>query len=132
MFFKALVVAMALFFIATGAFAQFAGPGITGGGNTTVKQILDRPMDNMWVVLRGHILNKVGHERYMFNDGTGQVLLEIDDEYFPYNRPITPQTTVEISGEVDAEFMGLKVDVKQITIISDTGTAPQQGGFKAN
>ncbi|MDD2688943.1 MAG: NirD/YgiW/YdeI family stress tolerance protein [Candidatus Omnitrophica bacterium] len=131
MFFKTLVAVMVLFFIATGAFAQFAGPGMTGGGNTTVKQILDRPVDDVRVILRGSILSKIAHEKYMFSDGTGQIIVDIDDEYFPYNRPITPQTTVEIAGEVDTEFMGTKVDVKQITIISDTGTATQQqGGFR--
>ncbi|MBI4706821.1 MAG: NirD/YgiW/YdeI family stress tolerance protein [Candidatus Omnitrophica bacterium] len=132
MFFKTVVVAIALFFAATGAFAQFAGPGATDSGNKTVKQILERPMDDMWVSLKGNILNKVAHEKYMFSDGTGQIVVEIDDEYFPYNRPITPQTTVEISGEVDHEFTRLEIDVKQVTIISDTSTAPQQGGFKSN
>jgi len=130
MFFRILVAVMALFFAATGAFAQFAGPGATGGGNTTVKQVVDRPVDHMWVTLRGHILNKVAHERYLFSDGTGQITVEIDDEYFPYNRPITPENTVEISGEVDSEFMRLDIEVKQVAIISDTSISSQQGGFR--
>jgi uncharacterized protein (TIGR00156 family) len=133
MFFKTLAVAMTLFFVATGAFAQFAGPGTTGGGATTVKQVLERPIEDMWVVLNGNILNQIGHELYMFSDGTGQIAVDIDYEYFPYNRTITPQTTVQIAGEVDVEYRGVKIDVKQIMIISDAGPAPQQqGGFKGN
>ena len=136
MFYKVLAVMTVLFFVTTGAFAQFAGPGTTGGGVTTVKQILERPIDDMWVVLKGNILNQIGHELYMFSDGTGQIAVDIDYKYLPYNRTITPQTIVQIAGEVDAEYMGVKIDVKQVTIISDTGTtgtAPQQqGGFKDN
>ncbi len=133
MFSKALVVVMVLFFAATGVFAQFTGPGMVGGGVTTVKQLLERPIDDMWVVLKGNILSQIGHELYIFSDGTGQIAVDIDYKYLPYNRTITPQTVVQIAGEVDAEYMGIKIDVKQVMIISDAGTAsttPQQGGFK--
>ena len=133
MFYKILAVMTVLLFVTTGAFAQFAGPGTTGGGMTTVKQILERPIDDMWVVLKGNILNQIGHELYMFKDDTGQIAVDIDYKYFPYNRTITPQTIVQIAGEIDAEYMGVKVDVKQIVIISDAGAAnatAQQGRFQ--
>lgn len=132
MFFKLFVVGITLFFVMTGAFAQFTGPGTTGEGKVTVKEILDRPVDDMWVILKGKILRKVGDEKYLFTDGTGQITVEIDDEYFPYDKPITPETTVEISGEVDCGFIqSIEIDVKQI-IISDASTTPPKGGFKSN
>jgi len=116
-FFKTVVAAMALFLVATGAFAQFEGPGTTVTRNVTVKQILDNPMDDMLVVLRGRIVSKIAHEKYMFTDDTGQIVVDIDDEYLPYNRSITPKTTIEIAGDVDIDFMELEIDVKQVTII---------------
>lgn len=98
----------------------------------SVSLILAQRGDDAWVALRGQIVQKVGHEKYLFTDGTGQVTLDIDDKYFPYDKPITPQTTIEIKGEVDREFVGrLEIDVKQITIVGEGAAQKPQGGFQS-
>jgi len=131
MFLKALVVIMALFFTTTGAFAEFTGPGAASGGNIMIKEILAKPVNNMWVTVKGKILRKVAPEKYIFSDGTGEIKVDIDDGYFPFNRPVTPQTIIEISGELNSDFTRLEIDVRQVIIIGDTNTAPQQGGLKS-
>lgn len=126
MFLKILVGVMVLFFVTTGAFAEFTGPGAASGGNILIKEILTKPVNNMWVTIKGKILRKVAPEKYIFSDGTGEITVDIDDGYFPFNRPVTPQTIIEISGEVNSDFTRLEIDVRQIIIIGDVNTAPKQ------
>ena len=66
----------------------------------TVAAILDNPTDEMTVTLQGKILRLGNDEReYIFTDGTGEIVIESQDENlsFPLN------TLVEISGEVNLE-----------------------------
>jgi len=84
----------------------------------------------MWVTLRGHILKKISHDKYIFADSTGQIRIDIDDKYFPYGTPISPTTLVEITGEIDKEFMSSpEVDVKKIIVVSpaEKDTPPPSG-----
>ena len=36
--------------------------------------------DDTHAVLRGNIVKQVGHEKYLFKDATGEIVVEIDDE----------------------------------------------------
>ena len=54
--------------------------------------------------LRGKLLRQVGYEKYLFSDGTGEVLVEIDDELF-LGRTVGEARPVELRGEVDSDFM---------------------------
>ena len=85
------------------ATAQFVGPGTSD--MVTVKSILDRPVDDMFVALKGYIVRKISHDKYIFKDHTGEIRVDIDEKYFPYGTPVTTQTLVLIKGEVDKEFM---------------------------
>jgi uncharacterized protein (TIGR00156 family) len=108
--------------------AQFTGPGTAAP--ITVKGVLDRPVDDQWVTLKGRITKHLGSDKYIFTDGTGRIQLDIDDKYFPSEAPITPETVVQISGEVDAEFLrSPEIDVKQIIILhaSDKAGMPKPG-----
>ena len=126
-----LTIAAILVFAST-AFAQFSGPGAGGSGGTSVNEVLKSARDDAWVTLRGQILKKVGHEKYLFADSTGQIVVDIDDKYFPYDRPVTPQTTIEITGEVDREFVGrTEIDVKQLTILGEGAAQKPKGGFQS-
>ena len=59
----------------------------------------------------------------MFSDGSGQIRVEIDDEVFPRHR-IGPQTTVELHGEVEKDFMQrVEIDVERLLIV-DGQAAP--------
>lgn len=103
--------------LATPAAAQFAGPGAPDAP-TTVQAILDSPDDDQTVMLQGVLLEKVGHEKYAFSDETGQIRVEIDDDVFPPRR-ITPDSTVDIYGEVEKDFLrSPEVDVERMTIVA--------------
>ena len=78
-----LLVTMAMLVSVMPLYGQFAGPGSSVPVNVDVKSILANPVDDTWVTLKGHILEKVGRKYYMFSDGTGQIRLDIDNKYFP-------------------------------------------------
>ncbi|MBO9497014.1 NirD/YgiW/YdeI family stress tolerance protein [Thalassotalea sp. G20_0] len=109
-------------FVAEGA---YIGPGSgvstvpdSGDGTTTVAAILKNPQDDRRVVLRGNLVRKIKHETYLFNDGTGEIIVDIDDNDFP-PQPITATTKVEIIGEVDVDRVSVvEIDVKSLRIIS--------------
>ena len=82
MFFRYLMVIVVSVIFSAPVSAQFTGPGTGGGGGTTVKEVLGRAPDDAWVTLRGRITQKVGHEKYLFTDGTDQITVDIDDKYF--------------------------------------------------
>ena len=39
-----------------------------------------KDIDDKWVVLIGKITQKVDHDTYMLDDGTGTILLDVDDD----------------------------------------------------
>ena len=69
--------------------------------------------DETFVVLRGKIKQMVGKEKYLFEDQSGSIVVEIDDEDWN-GVTVGPEDTVEIRGEVDKEFMNVEIDVDQI------------------
>jgi uncharacterized protein (TIGR00156 family) len=81
------------------ASAQYVGPSENTVAQN-VKGILDKPEDDQMVTLQGHLLRKTGNEKYIFSDGTGEIVAEIDDDEFPAER-VDDKTRVEIYGEVD-------------------------------
>jgi len=81
------------------ASAQYVGPSENTVAQN-VKSILDKPQDDQMVTLQGHLLRKTGNEKYIFSDGTGEIVAEIDDKDFPAER-VDDKTKVEIYGEVD-------------------------------
>lgn len=112
----ALLVALTLTNISYAQMGGFQGPS---GANTTpitVKQALSL-RDDTKVVLRGHIVNTLGHEKYTFSDGTAEVIIDIDDEDWA-GRTVTPEMTIEIFGEVDKEmFRPTEIDVDSFNIL---------------
>lgn len=112
---KTLIALFATCIFANTSYAQFQGPSAADKPAITVKQALDM-RDDSKVVLKGHILNSLGDEKYTFSDGTTEVIIEIDDEDWA-GRKITPENTVEIFGEVDKEgFKPTKIDVDSFNI----------------
>lgn len=81
------------------AHAQYVGPS-EAAGTPTVAAILEKPVDDQNVRLTGHLLRKIGDEKYIFSDGTGEIVVEIDDDDFP-PQAIDAKTKVELLGEVD-------------------------------
>ena len=90
--------------------AQFKGPYVVDREPMRVKDVLNLKDDSK-VILKGHILNSLGDEKYTFSDGTAEVIVEIDNEDWA-GREITPDSVVEIFGEVDKDFSKpTKIDV---------------------
>ena len=101
---------------ATAVHAQYVGPSTTANYKN-VAEILKNPVDDTVVVLSGHLLRKVGKEKYIFSDGTGEIRVEVDAKYFPAT-PISEKTKVQINGEVEKEFMSSpEIDVKALVVL---------------
>lgn len=98
--------------------AQYVGPGATPV-HQTVAAVLESGRDDQDVVLRGILLKKVGSDKYLFADQTGQIRVEIDHKDFP-SQPISDTTRVEVRGEVEADFLqSPEIDVKRLTVLPD-------------
>lgn len=94
--------------------AQFVG-GPTAV--TTVKNVLDNAHDDQLVILEGFLTKQVRHEKYMFRDATGEILVEVDDEVFQGQR-VDPKTKIRIEGEFENELLQKgEVDVHRLTIV---------------
>ena len=90
------------------------GGGYTGPGPalSTVEQAKNM-RDDSHVTLRGHIVQHLGGERYVFKDNTGTINVEIDNKRWQ-GQTVGPNDLVEISGELDKEWRELEIDVKKI------------------
>lgn len=96
-----------------------------------VQEVLDHPVDDMKVTLRGQIVERVGDDDYTFSDNTGQIVVDIDDDKLPEGNAITPGTEVEIYGEVEAKmFKTPHIDVKRVKLIPP-GEIPGTDGAPA-
>lgn len=106
----------------------FAAPNVKGGGfqgptmgKAEVGTVAEakKASDDTHCVLEGNIIaNRPQHERYVFQDKTGQIDVKVDDELFA-GRTITPKDTVRLFGEVDREmFEEPEIDVDAIEIIN--------------
>ena len=104
------------------AFAAFDGPTAAALANSgaqvsTVAQALNAP-DDAYCVLEGNIIARAPrhHEKYIFQDATGKMTVEIDDKIFA-GRKVTPQDKVRLHGEIDLKRRGdreLDVDVLEV------------------
>ena len=66
--------------------------------------------DDTHATLRGNIVKQVGHEKYLFKDATGEIIVEIDDEDWG-GVTVGPQDTVELIGEIDKDISKIEFDV---------------------
>jgi len=95
----------------------FQGPGSASDQPMSVANILRNPVDDLRVTLRGNIILKIGGDKYVFSDGTGEIRVDIDNSEWPAE-PVNEKTTVEIIGKVDVEFMHpTEIDVKVLRVI---------------
>lgn len=106
------------------AIAQYIGPSTTPT-HKTVADILKDPIDDHPVVLDGHLVKKVGNEKYLFSDGSAEIRVEIDREHFP-STPITEKTKVRIRGELENDFLqSPEIDVDYLAVIQEAGNVGQ-------
>jgi len=105
---------------ATTVFAQqggFTGPssqGFAGGQsqfqNVTVSQ-LQTVNNKSYVVLTGSITQSLGRNRYTFQDATGQITVEIEQQYW-WNLTLSPSDSVEMLVKVENKRNRTEVEAK--------------------
>lgn len=84
--------------------------------------------DESWVTLQGKLVKRLGEDNFILRDATGEVMVEIDDDAWR-GQAVTPNDTVRVSGEVDQDWNGVKVDVNTFEKV---GAAPaDKGGFSS-
>ena len=87
----------------------FTGPGLQA---VTVEQAKTF-RDNTPVLLQGKIIQFMGDEKYLFEDNTGTITVEIDDRLWR-GISIDENDMVEIVGEVDKSFRKIEIEVDSI------------------
>lgn len=118
-----LFMTVGLFFFSTlTLWAQFQDPRHTG--ITTVSAAQEAVVDSR-VSLTGTILRQLGEERYLFQDATGTIIVEIDHEDWR-NVPVNPETTVKISGEVDRDWLTTEIDVERVEVMTTSRQGSSQ------
>lgn len=78
----------------------------------TVAQV-NEMRDGVHVVLQGRIAQSMGDEKYLFEDSTGSITVEIDDDEW-HGQTITPADTVKLRGEVDRGIFKTEVEVDSV------------------
>jgi uncharacterized protein (TIGR00156 family) len=105
--------------------SAFAGPGNMAKMNNnsmnndnmmtvmTVEQVRSLADDSP-VIIRGYLLRQNGENSYVFQDNTGTINLEIDEEDWN-GLTVSPTDMVEVWGEVDKNGMSvMEIDVSAI------------------
>ncbi len=88
------------------------GRGVHGRRTVTVAEA-QKMRDDAHVIVEGYIVEEVRHEKYLFSDNTGQIVVKIDDDDWRGVR-VGPNDRVCIHGEVDRDWDKLKIDVDRI------------------
>lgn len=88
--------------------------GFVGGAETivSVKQVKEM-RDDVPVVVKGHIVQRMGDEKYLFEDTTGSITVEIDKDDWR-GQTITPNDDVKLYGDVDAGIFKTEIDVDYV------------------
>ncbi len=125
---------LALFLSIGGAMANFDGPdaqlkpvpdkatvatnngkgGFVDGNETivTIKQVKEM-RDDIPVIVQGKIIQRMGDEKFLFEDNTGSITIEIDDDAWR-GQTITPADTVKIYGDVDRGIFTTEIEIDYI------------------
>ena len=121
-----IVFCLAALFSAAAIFAQQGG-GFTGPSNprtangqagyqaVTVSQLQTLPNTKAYVTLTGNITQSVGRKNYTFRDVTGEITVEIENQYW-WDLTVSPTDRVKLlvkvekkrSGRIEVEAKGLK------------------------
>lgn len=97
------------------AFAAYNGPGANNHVKTAA-QARDAK-DDTPVELTGHLVKRLGDEKYLFRDMTGDVEVEIDDALWR-DIEVSSDTTVTLRGAVDDEWQGIEIEIDSIDLIN--------------
>lgn len=110
------VLALASLTVSSLALAQYVGPG-TMRNPTSLTEVLQSPVDGQSVQLRGKLLQKLNHNKYLFSDGLSQIRVQINNEIFP-KQAIDDRTEVEVIGQIEKDFMDTaEIDVNSVQVL---------------
>lgn len=88
--------------------------GFVGGKETIVSVKQAKEMrDDVNVILKGKIVQRMGDEKYLFEDNTGSITVEIDKKDWR-GQTVTPEDTVKLYGEVDRGMFKTEIDVDYV------------------
>ncbi|MBV7316088.1 NirD/YgiW/YdeI family stress tolerance protein [Shewanella sp. NIFS-20-20] len=96
------------------AMAAYTGP--SSGSTATEANTATIAPDNTPVELSGFIIQHLGDDNYLFEDETGQVQIEIDDDLLQ-GLDIDSTTQVTLVGEVDDDLGGREIEIETITLV---------------
>ena len=100
---------------ATNATGPYSGP--SNVPLMTVKQLLETGRDDQIARLQGRLVSFEGDERYTFEDATGRITVEIDNEDFPAGQSISAEQKVELTGEFDKGLSKTEFEVDRLTLV---------------
>lgn len=88
--------------------------GFVGGTENvvTVSQVKEM-RDDVPVIVKGNIVQRMGDEKYLFEDSTGSITVEIDKKEWR-GQTVTPSDNVKLYGEVDAGWFSTEIDVDYV------------------
>jgi uncharacterized protein (TIGR00156 family) len=121
--FRATAVAVAIAVAMAPSGSAVAGEsrgGFTGPDNVqsvTVAEASNLP-DDTDVRMEGRLVRSLGDEDYEFEDGTGSMTVEIDDDEWQ-GVEAGPETRVVLEGELDSEQSGMELDVDRVQVLGE-------------
>ena len=95
--------------------AQFAGPSVTGSASTV--QQAQQVRLGSYVTFTGHIVAHQRENYYLFRDASGEMRVEIESVLWQ-GRRVSPETRVQLHGEIDQGLRGCYMWVKSIQIVN--------------
>ncbi|CAG0939712.1 Protein YgiW [Gammaproteobacteria bacterium] len=117
---KQILAGAALTLIASGAIAAEPAGGFRGPDSLRLVTVAEAGQlgDDTAVKLQGHIVKALGDEKYEFRDETGTITVEIEREKWN-GVEATPDTLVEIQGEIDKDWYrsGVEVEVDGVRLV---------------
>ncbi len=93
----------------------FAGAGTNMHNNDMMMTVEDiqRQGDDTRIVAQGYIVQNAGNGVFVFQDATGKIMLDVDDDIWN-NMFVTPDDMVTIYGELDRDGDMVQVEVDAI------------------
>ena len=113
--FNLLLTAAAVVF-STPAMARNSDGGFVDVNVITVEEAKNMN-DDAYVILQGYITDRNGDEKYVFQDKTGSITVEIDDDDWD-GVDVSPADLVVIQGEIDKGWTAVEIDVDTISKVA--------------
>ncbi|CAM3544026.1 NirD/YgiW/YdeI family stress tolerance protein [Parendozoicomonas haliclonae] len=84
---------------------------------TALKDLQGFTLSDQDVVVEGHIVRQINHDTFMFSDGTGEMMIELDDDIRLPAEGLNENVRVRLFGEYDAG-MDKEIEVEQLQVLS--------------